>query len=411
MTSTAAASNRQVRPTVGAGERLVTAAQARAVTQDAIGGIEKMLKQSQKYDTKKQNYKGEAADFRFNLAGKMQFEQTTKLKGLAVVDKSPAMPFTDNAFGQLLGRFSPSYFGADANNTMKREDWQTMQQKYPKYFAAIMNDLLKQYGAKTRNNSLLVRAYEKQIRAVFTSLYDIVDNTDMLSALLEILQESAEGLPEMKLVRSEVTPDNLLVQVVWKNVMGENPEENRPSRGFGKGESNTYGVGVAIRNGETGQNGIKCSPMIWRTSCTNSIIIKDESELNLRHVGNHDALISTMKVGIMQNLPIAQKSLDAIFKAEKERLPNLADVINGFAAEYKWSPEVKDAVMLGTEGRTTKMGVINGISYAAHAASDGNTDLMVDMSTLAGHLLMQPVSRFENAAARATSATRPTSRR
>jgi len=403
MTSTAAASNRQVRPTVGAGEALVTRAQARAVTQDAIAGIEKMLKQSQKYDTKKQEYKGEAPDFRFNLAGKMQYNQTTKLKGLSVVDKSPAMGFTDNAFGQLLGRFSPMYFGADAGNGMKREDWQQMQKQYPKYFSAIMNDLLGKYAKKERNSGLLVRTYEKQIRAVFTSMYGIVNNTDMLTALHEILAESAAGLPETKLMRSEITPDDMLVQVVWKNVMGQNPEANRPGDGFNLGEGNTYGVGVAIRNGETGKNGIKVSPMIWRHSCLNSIIIKDENELNLRHVGNQDARISTVKVGIMQNLPIAQKSLDVIFKAERERLPNLADVINGFAAEYKWSPEVKDAVMLGTEGQTTKMGVVNGISYAAHAATDGNTDLMVDMSTLAGHLLMQPLSRFENAAARSTS--------
>jgi len=41
------------------------------------------------------------------------------------------------------------------------------------------------------------------------------------------------------------------------------------------------------------------------------------------------------------------------------------------------------------------------VSYAAHAATEGNTDLMVDMSTLAGTLLASRIEVFANAAKRA----------
>lgn len=378
-------------PVLGRGDALVTKAQARAVTQDTVKGIEKLLAESRKFDAKKTNHEGAASDFKITNAGKMQYRNVTKLKGVEVVDASKPLGFTDNGMSQYLARLSKTYFNDGSSKTMRREDWTTMRERFPKHFAAIMNDVMGQHS-KGDNRNLLVRTYAGNVRAVFTDLYGMVDNTDMLEALHTTLSAAADKLPEMRLVRSNVTPDDLLVQVIWKN-----PTHTDPNTGK---KDNNYGVGVAIRNGETGGSGVKVLPMVWRHSCTNSIFVEDDRALNLRHVGQRNALMATIRVAMTQMLPIAADALEKIYAAELEALPDLADVINGFAAEYKWTDEVTDAVKLGTEGKATKMGVINGITYAAHAVDPKNMDLMVDLSTLGGHLLNQHIRVFEAAGKR-----------
>jgi len=96
--------------------------------------------------------------------------------------------------------------------------------------------------------------------------------------------------------------------------------------------------------------------MIWRHSCTNSIIVKDDRAINLRHIGQQSALMAKIKIGMIDCLPLAAESLNQIYQAELMALPSIADVIKGFAAEYHWSDTITDAVMIGTEGKATKMG-------------------------------------------------------
>lgn len=369
-------------------------------TQDVINKVDGLIAKSEGFDALKSDYKGGASQFGFTSDGKMQFSAPPiTMKGIEISGGSGPLGFTDYAFSQLLARFSNSFFGGRNTHTMKREDWQTIQANYPEHFATIMNDVLTKYAQKTRNNGLLMRTYDGDIRAILTSLYGVVDNTAMLHGVRDVLQESMAGLPEMRLVRSEVTPDDMLVQVVWKNVQSPNADANRPGDGFNLGEGG-YGAGFSIRNGETGNYGIKVAPMLWRGPCTNSIILQADRSFNARHVGEPVGIIAAVKLATFQMMPLLDSAIKTAFEAEVQKLPSLADVINGFAKEYKWSDKVKDAVLIGTEGRETKMGVVNGVSYAAHHATNGNTDLMVDMSTLAGALLMAPLRTFEYAAQR-----------
>lgn len=385
-----------------AGRRALETNAAVQTPADALVTVDKMIAKSEEYDLAKRDYKGGSECFSFTDDGKMQFIGVTQqLKGLTITDESAPLGFTDYAFGQLLERMSRPYFGntQPATKLMRREDWETMRRNYPVQFASIMNDVLSKYAAKTRNSGLLMRTYDETIRAMFTSLYGIVDNTEMLKAVHSVLSESASELPGLRVVRSEVTPDDMLLQVVWKNVDSPNADANRPGDGFSLGEG-SYGAGFLVRNGETGRNGISITPAIWRGPCTNSIFLKTEQAFAMRHVGTSADLLATIKVSTYKMLPMMDKALQMAFEAEVQQLPSIADVINGFAKEYKWSDKVKSSVLLGTEGRHTKMGLVNGVSYAAHAATGGNTDLMVDMSTLAGAMLMQPVSYFEKRAAK-----------
>ena len=83
-----------------------------------------------------------------------------------------------------------------------------------------------------------------------------------------------------------------------------------------------------------------------------------------------------------------------VLQAEEERLPNIADFISGLADAHRWNDHVRDTILLGTEGEQTRMGVVNGLSFAAHSAENVNDDLRQMLELLSGKLLMQPyVSR------------------
>lgn len=374
-----------------------------AIVQDAMKGLQAMLKSSEAHDKNKVDYTTSAANLEFNKHGDMVVNMIEQTVFGASQTKSKPMGFTQHGLSQLLARFSPQYFTDGSSKTMPREVFQVMREKFPKEFASIMNDLSDAYAKNTRGGGeVLVRSYKDgrnaNARAFLSDRYGIVDNTALLQGLTTILKDEAASLPDMRLVRSTITPDELDVQVVWQNVKGQNPDHNRPQDGGRMGKlDNTFGLGVAITNGEIGNRGISVCPIIWRFSCTNSIRIQTDQAINLRHIGNPEAMMAKIKVGMIDCLPLASESLNRVFEAERKQLPSIASVLRGFAQEYKWDTAFTDAAMIGTEGKSTVMAVVNGISYAAHAAT-ANLSQQIEASELAGRMLVAPDSLFARAA-------------
>ena len=79
-----------------------------------------------------------------------------------------------------------------------------------------------------------------------------------------------------------------------------------------------------------------------------------------------------------------------VLQAEEERLPSITEFINGLAEENSWNDHVRDTILLGTEGEQTRMGVVNGLSFAAHSAENVNDDVRQMLELLSGKVLMQP---------------------
>lgn len=369
------------------------------VVTQAMTGLSTLIGESEQYDKFKHDHTVSASALRWANSGKMTLIEAEDTLFGKHSKKLIGLNFTDHAFSQLLGRFSPQFFGEGTNRNMRREDWRVLEERWPKAFASVMNDLANLYSDRnaSRTSGVLIRAFKHEVRGFLSDKYGIVDNTVLLKSLREILEPEAANLPDMRLVRSVVTADELNVQVVWRNVKGQHPEVNRPGDGFGMGAANTYGIGCAITNGEIGNRGIAVAPIIWRHACTNSIRIQTDQAINLRHIGNPLALMAKVRIGMVDALPFAANALERVYAAEIKQLPSVAAVLRGFAQEYGWDDAFTDAALIGTEGQSTVMAVVNGISYAAHAATK-TLDAQIEGAELAGRILVAPDSLFARAA-------------
>jgi hypothetical protein len=78
-------------------------------------------------------------------------------------------------------------------------------------------------------------------------------------------------------------------------------------------------------------------------------------------------------------------------QAQYEQLPALDRIIDGLAEKFEWSQELTFAVVHGTENQRTVAGLVNGITYAAHAVNLP-AQQAVSLEMLGGKLLMaEPV--------------------
>lgn len=357
--------------------------------------LDKLIAASEKFDKKKVDLEGAPSALSVMPSGKLVFDQVTNFMGQTALDRTSGLRLETNALRQLLGRLSPPFFGKGTGTTMDSADWETMLKKYPKYFAAIVNDLLPQVESK----GLLVRTHDKAIRAILTDKYGIVDNTQVLDAVRKVLAQTASELEALKIVTSTVDRDRLDLRVVFAEPKQQNPNDPSAQGITRRGDGNMlnpYGYGVAVTNEETGRGGMALQALIWRSSCTNSIRVRTPETINLRHIGQTEVLLGRLTQSFADVLPIAADALNRVYAVSNKALPNLTDVLSGLAKQYNWGDETAKQILIGTEGQETVMGLVNGVSYAATKLED-NTE-RADMELQAGTILTAPDSLFARAA-------------
>ena len=109
------------------------------------------------------------------------------------------------------------------------------------------------------------------------------------------------------------------------------------------------------------------------------------------------AMRTQFKAAIGKMLNAAGELLDRMIAAEDEQVPDFESVLAGLAIKHGWPIDVRDAVFSGTENSHTRAGIVNGVTYAAHAAVSEPND-QADMEMLGGRLLVAPDSLFADAA-------------
>lgn len=291
---------------------------------------------------------------------------------------SVALGMEDHALGQLgerLGR----YFWKQPKRTLPQDFYRQLYGAWPQHFSFLTNDLLAEMDGK-----LLVRGYEDKARAILSDKYATLDNAQMLDMASQVL----EGLP-FEIVESGkyyakndgVQRDEMTLRVVVKTV--------RPSDEHGGG----YGLGVMIRNGETGGGASEVRPLVMRTSCLNSLVFKHGEEgerlgLKLTHIGSKVAKLNLLASAVAEALPMAEAGL-ARFLETKETKIDLAKVISGLGEEYNWGEEVKTTIAVGTEGHESVYGLVNGLTWSAHELELSVID-RVNMESLASKFVYAP---------------------
>lgn len=323
--------------------------------------IKQLFEQSSQQDLHKHDHIAFASQLEFGEDGRLRVPRTF------AGEIQPLEP-TEWAWGQLFSKLGPTVFGRGSHKTLPSD-----------YLLAIPRDLLatnlNTHLQKT-NRKWMVRAYDNRARAVLDHRYPTIQNTELLEIINTMLDDNAANFPDLKVVRPSVSPDDLNIKTVWKDIQGRN-----------------YGIGVYVGNGEVGNRRLRVLPLIQRHSCTNSIISDTENGLSLVHRGSSAAMRVQLKAAFSNIFHASAELVERMIEAEEERIPDFADVIQGLSVQYGWSEDVTSSVLIGTENQQTRAGIVNGISWAAHdAVQDANGQ--ADLEVLAGRILVSPNSLF-----------------
>lgn len=360
--------------------------------------LDKLIDASAKFDKKKVDLEGAPASLQVTTKGKANFIKpgVEFFGNLPVSEVVSGLNLETNALRQLLAKLSVPYFGKGNGTTMDSADWDVMMNRYPKYFAAIVNDLIPQVESK----GWIVRTSGKSIRAVLTDKYGIVDNTQVLTAVRGVLEQTAAELKDLRVVNSIVDRDRLDMRIVFSQPKITNPNDPTPQGETRRGDSRSalqpYGMGVFVTNEETGRGGLAVKQLVWRGPCTNSVIVDTGYTIALRHVGETHVLIGRVQQAFADLLPVAAQTLNRVYEVSNKALPNLTDVLAGLAKQYNWTDDTTKQILIGTEGQETVMGLVNGVSYAASKLETSAEQ--VEMETQAGTILTAPDSLFARAA-------------
>src|SRR5574341_737608 len=143
--------------------------------------LDKLIADSEALDQKKHDYTGAMSSFHFDGDGRIYQEDTAQNPFFAPA-RSQSLGLTDWALGQILGRLSPVLFPG-STKTISKDTFATLKTQFPGAFSTAMNALLE----KSNGRGLLVRGFENSARAVLTTSYACVSNTDLLKTLHAVL--------------------------------------------------------------------------------------------------------------------------------------------------------------------------------------------------------------------------------
>lgn len=219
------------------------------------------------------------------------------------------------------------------------------------------------------SKDLMIRGYDQHCRGVLSAQYAPIMNTVVLEKTAQIMEDV--GFYETHYLDADTFHGKFTVA-------------NKPG-GDNKGG---FGVGFYLGNGEIGNRAIRVCPYIQKNKCQNSIVFQDWG-IEIRHYRTTPAYIfGAIKETIGKSIGLAAEAVDRFVEAEMAEIPDVTTVLDGLADKYNLSLPVKDAMLFGTEGKSTLAGIINGISYAAQQIE--NIEQRIDMESLAGAILADP---------------------
>lgn len=323
---------------------------------------------SSAHDTHKADYTETARNMHFD-------EQSHLIVPRQLFGEVPPLTPTPWAWGQIFNKLGPAVYGKGTQKTLPGEYLTAIP---PQLRAINLNDHLMNINGTV----WLVRAYDDACRAVLSEGFTTIGNTELLDVLAGVVEQNLT--PDFKLVRPSVLPDEINIKSVWKNVR----------KGGGD-----YGIGVYIGNGEIGNRRLRIYPVVQRHSCTNSIIVEHDKGIEFVHRGNKFTKMVQIKSVIAELFGLAAEALEKMIAAESEAIPRFTDVLAALAVQYDWDEKTHTTVAIGTEGKDTRAGLVNGITYAAHAIEREPSE-QADMEILGGRILLAPDSLFHQLAQR-----------
>ena len=320
--------------------------------------LKQMIDRSEEYDTHKADQVERVDAVRFVPSG---IALPDSLFGGAV-----EYGFTDWALGQVCNKLGPppTHYIKQCPGWLRAANFEHWRK-----------DLIEQDAEK----KWLVRSYDNDCRALLSNEYSTLANTSMLKWADEYTS-TLNGGPTH--VRPYLDADTMHLKMIFRT----------QDFGNGKGE---WGFGIYLGNGEIGNRRVRALPLIQRHSCDNSIIITEGGTTIVHRFKSEHFIEASVKQGILEGLRMSVEQIDAVWKAAVDEIEDLDKVLAKLCKQKGWDDDTKNRILMGTEGESTVLGAINGISYAAHQQDD--PELAVDMETFAGSILVDRNSLFGQA--------------
>ena len=333
--------------------------------------IEQLVAVSEGFDEGKHDHLMPVGQLLVTEAGSLTLPPT-------LMGSLPPLSFEEHSFAQFVRKSAPGLYTEGKKASMPVDyNWQ-LHETYPDLFANTFNRYLETIG---NDKQWMVRAHNTDLRAVLSDRYADLPNSELLDMTAQVL----EGL-DYKLGACNVGRDSMIIRVIVKDL----------PRPLGTDVSG-FGFGIMVRNDEVGRGSAQVAPVLQRTTCTNSIVaIRDENGeamgVRLVHIGSAKMKLGLIAAAIAEVLPNAEKMLDKYAEATVAEIPKLPALIAKLGEKYKWGDEIQSAVSIGTEGKMTHAGLVNGLTFAAQTV-DGQEDRL-RMEQLGGEMLFTAAAKL-----------------
>ena len=247
----------------------------------------------------------------------------------------------------------------------------------------------------------MVRTLDGNARALLSDKYKPLDNSMVLSGVLETLKGREVNVKSVSL-----TEKRMFLQIVF-------PELTREVK---VGDSVQYGL--TISNSEVSAGSVDVCSMVWRLICANGMIAP--SVLNTRHVGRaqnggedysvfaDDTVIADQKaftlklrdtIGAALNETTFGEMIVAMKLAVEDTITRPEQTIKNVTKRFELSDEMGDLILgnMIQEGNLNRWGIINGIT--ASAKNVESQDRQYDLERLGHQVLTLPKTEWEIIAA------------
>jgi hypothetical protein len=313
-----------------------------------------LVERCQAYDAHKQDFAVPATSTSFDSEGNFH-----------VAGSEASYSMDDWALRQSCERFGKA---SDYNRTIPTDYARYLINYQPQNWSPIWGE----HAAKYKKD-LFIRTYGgNTVRGVLSDRFTHIDNKDLLGAVQQFVESGK--VSKVDLVRPYVGISGMNVRITFGNILPEG------------GKDGGYGLGVVVRNGEIGNISPSVQPFFQRTSCTNSTVWK-EGGITLKQSGNNrEYRLHLLIAAIGEALGASGKMVQTMMEARQKELPNIDTLIARMAEQFDWGTELVMAIGAGTEKQATLAGLVNGVTYAAHAVPM-TAEKAYELEALGGQLL------------------------
>lgn len=210
------------------------------------------------------------------LAGEVQRQQESKKDYNVPVGQMEMNGMGNLAFGKHVNMTMTKHAHGQMGDYLKipRKYYQRLQEEGA---TELLSENVNHWLGQKESDRKMVRTLDGNCRALLSSRYRVLDNSDMMEAVLPVLSTQS-----IKIVSCDVTNKRLYLKALFPKIEGE----------VSKGD--VVQSGICISNSEIGTGGLKVQPLLYRLVCLNGMILPDSS-INKYHVGRDQGVTGNIQ--------------------------------------------------------------------------------------------------------------------